>query len=223
MHGVLQKVLDQASSDSLIPRDAAKGVRCEARALLAAARGDRLEALYVPAVSTGLREGELLALRREDVDLEGAMLRVSQTLTRDGGKVAVGPPKTKNSAAVPVRGIHGRRRGGPQRAPDAAARGDGARRCVSTTSGTRAPHCCCRVKSTPSSSPRCSGTRPQPSLLTPTPTCSPTCSRAPSAPSKKPSSNAPQRVAARLLHRGPGTFPGPLATLHLCAAKQHIF
>ena len=64
---------------------------------MVAARGDRLEALYLLAISTGLREGELLALRWEDVDLEAAVLRVSQTLTRDGGKVSVGPPKTKNS------------------------------------------------------------------------------------------------------------------------------
>jgi integrase len=111
MHGVLQKALDQAVSDGLIPRNAAKGIRLpqgkkkeirplspdEARALLDAARGDRLEALYVLAVSTGLREGELLALRWEDVDLEAAVLRVSRTLTRNGGKVSVGPPKTKNS------------------------------------------------------------------------------------------------------------------------------
>jgi len=51
----------------------------------------------VLAVSTGLRQGELLALRWEDVDLEAAVLRVSRTLTRNGGKVSVGPPKTKNS------------------------------------------------------------------------------------------------------------------------------
>ena len=56
-----------------------------------------LEALHVLAVSTGLRQGELLALRWEDVDLEAAVLRVSRTLTRNGGKVSVGPPKTKNS------------------------------------------------------------------------------------------------------------------------------
>ena len=57
-----------------------------------------LEALYVLAVSTGLRQGELLlALRWEDVDLEAAVLRVSRTLTRNGGKVSVEPPKTKNS------------------------------------------------------------------------------------------------------------------------------
>ena len=81
MHGVLQKALDQVVSDGLIPRNAAKGIRLpqgkkkeirplspdEARTLLDAARGDRLEALYVLAISTGLREGELLALRWEDV------------------------------------------------------------------------------------------------------------------------------------------------------------
>ena len=111
MHSVLQKALDQAVSDGLIPRNAAKGIKLpqgkkkeirplspdEARTLLDAVRGDRLEALYVLAISTGLREGELLVLRWEDVDLEGAVLRVSQTLTRNGGKVSVGPPKTKNS------------------------------------------------------------------------------------------------------------------------------
>lgn len=111
MHGVLQKALDQAVSDGLIPRNAAKGIRLprgkkkvirplspeEARTLLDAAHGDRLEALYVLAVSTGLREGEILALRWEDVDLEVVVLRVSWTLTREGGKVSLGPPKTKNS------------------------------------------------------------------------------------------------------------------------------
>jgi integrase len=111
MHSVLQKALDQAVSDGLIPRNTAKGIKLpqgkkkeirplspdEVRTLLDAARGDRLEVLYVLAIYTGLREGELLALRWEDVDLEGAVLRVSQTLTRDGGKVSVGPPKTKNS------------------------------------------------------------------------------------------------------------------------------
>ena len=49
------------------------------------------------AVPTGLREGELLALRWEEMDLAAAVLRVSRTLTRNGGKVSVGPPKRKNS------------------------------------------------------------------------------------------------------------------------------
>jgi len=111
MHVVLHKALDQAVSDGLIPRNAAKGVKVpqakrkeirpltpeQSKALLEAARGDRLEALYVLAHNTGLRQGELLALKWEDVELEDAVLRVRRTLTRTGGKVDVGPPKTNKS------------------------------------------------------------------------------------------------------------------------------
>jgi len=35
-------------------------------------KGDRFEALFVLAVTTGMREGELLGLRWQDVDLENA-------------------------------------------------------------------------------------------------------------------------------------------------------
>ena len=52
-----------------------------ARAFLEAARGDRLKALYVLAVHTGMRQGELLALRWEDVDLDAGVLRVRGTKT----------------------------------------------------------------------------------------------------------------------------------------------
>jgi integrase len=57
-------------------------------------RGDRLEALYVVALHTGLRQGELLALRWEDLDLEGCKLQVRRTVTKDGGKLTIGPTKT---------------------------------------------------------------------------------------------------------------------------------
>ena len=40
----------------------------QARALLEAAAGDRLEALYVLALTTSMRQGELLALRWRDVE-----------------------------------------------------------------------------------------------------------------------------------------------------------
>jgi integrase len=62
--------------------------------VLDAARGTRL---YVPlalAASTGLRRGELLALRWRDVDLEAGSLRVVASLQRvDAGLVFL-PPKT---------------------------------------------------------------------------------------------------------------------------------
>lgn len=69
----------------------------EVNRLLEAARGDRLEALYVLAVTTGMRQGELLALKWQDVDLENAKLCVRRTLTKSGGQLLVGEPKTGKS------------------------------------------------------------------------------------------------------------------------------
>jgi integrase len=72
----------------------------EARRLLEAASGDRLEALYVLAVHTGMRRGELLGLKWDDVDLDASTVRVRRTLTRPGNgrRIALGEPKTKRSS-----------------------------------------------------------------------------------------------------------------------------
>lgn len=69
----------------------------QARALLAAASGDGLEALFVLALSNGMRQGELLGLRWKDVGLEMGRLQVTTSLqwTRDGP--LFGEPKTPRS------------------------------------------------------------------------------------------------------------------------------
>jgi integrase len=54
----------------------------EASALLVAADDDRLRALYVLALTTGMRKGELLGLRWRDVDLDGGSLRVQGRFSR---------------------------------------------------------------------------------------------------------------------------------------------
>jgi integrase len=66
---------------------------------VASEAGDRLEALYVLALHTGMRRGELLGLKWEDVDLDGSIVRVRRTLTRTGNgkRLALGEPKTKKS------------------------------------------------------------------------------------------------------------------------------
>lgn len=69
----------------------------QARQLLAAARGDRLEALYVVALGLGLRQGEVLGLRWEDVDLERGTLSVRRQLQRTGGTLQLVPLKTERS------------------------------------------------------------------------------------------------------------------------------
>jgi len=113
MHTVLHKALAQAVRWSLIPRNVTEAVRAprptpqemyplcaeETRRLLDAAKADRLEALYVLAVTTGMRQGELLGLKWSDVDLEDRRVSIRRTLTRtDNGKcLTLGDPKTKQS------------------------------------------------------------------------------------------------------------------------------
>ena len=66
--------------------------------LLEAAKGERLEALFVLAVTTGMRQGELFALSWNDVDLDSASLTIRATLQRMRGQGFVFLlPKTKKS------------------------------------------------------------------------------------------------------------------------------
>jgi integrase len=53
-----------------------------------------LEALYVLAIYTGLRQGELLGLKWTDVDLDAGSLSVQRSLDADG---AFNPPKRNKS------------------------------------------------------------------------------------------------------------------------------
>jgi integrase len=55
----------------------------ETRRLLAAACGDQLEALYVLAVTTGMRRGELLGLKWSDIDLGNVSVSIRRTLTSE--------------------------------------------------------------------------------------------------------------------------------------------
>ena len=76
----------------------------DARHLLDVARDDRLEALWTLALVTGLREGELLGLRWEDVDLERDELHVRGTLKRlaDQGLVRTSPKNRASGSGVPL-------------------------------------------------------------------------------------------------------------------------
>lgn len=95
---ILRKALGQAVKDGLIARNVAKlvdGPRVErfnakalsperARQFLDAARGDRFEALYVAAISVGLRMGEALGLAWHDIDFDRGRLTVNRILERIG-------------------------------------------------------------------------------------------------------------------------------------------
>jgi integrase len=67
----------------------------QARQFLAACQESRLEALYVLALSTGLRRGELLGLRWEDIDLNAGTVSIKRSLQRTSTRGLVfEPPKT---------------------------------------------------------------------------------------------------------------------------------
>lgn len=68
-----------------------------ARQLLAAVRGDRLEALFTVALALGLRQSEALGLRWSDVDEDRRELHVDRTLQRIAGEYVTQEPKTTKS------------------------------------------------------------------------------------------------------------------------------
>ena len=78
----------------------------EVRKFLEAAEEDRLRALYVLAIGTGLRQGELLALRWSDIDFEASMLTVRHTLRR--GTRTLEEPKTERARRTLRLGVEAR-------------------------------------------------------------------------------------------------------------------
>ena len=112
LHLVLHRALSYAHRRGLVENNVAKLVDPpkrqrremqslspeQARRFLDAVRGDRFEALYVLAISTGMRQGELLALRWRDVDLAGRSLRVTGSIQYVRGHgLSLSSPKTRAS------------------------------------------------------------------------------------------------------------------------------
>src|SRR5205085_11464847 len=90
LHTILRHALDQAAKWGMVARNVAALVTPprvprheilplsaeQARLLLTTAAGSRLEALYVLALSTGMRLGELLGLRWQAIEMDAGMLQV---------------------------------------------------------------------------------------------------------------------------------------------------
>jgi integrase len=116
MHALLSAALAAAVRWELVPRNVAQlarqdvptGPRAEPRVLdvepaqrfLTAARGERLEGLYMVALYCGLRRGELAGLRWQDVDLEGAQLHVRQKAIRVHRRLVEDAPKGKRARTL---------------------------------------------------------------------------------------------------------------------------
>jgi integrase len=111
IHVTLHKALRAAVTDGLIPRNVCDAVKApqphrpeitpftpeQVRALLTGASGERYEALFVLAIHTGMRRGELLALRWSDTDLDAGKLHVRRSLSPKG---VFSPPKNGKARTV---------------------------------------------------------------------------------------------------------------------------
>lgn len=115
VYNVLAVALEDARKDGLIPTNPARDVArphvprtrkppwslAEVGRFLEAARDDEYYPLFVLASATGLRQGELLGLRWEDVDLDAGRLTASLQLQRRKDPER---PRRKKYALVPRKG-----------------------------------------------------------------------------------------------------------------------
>ena len=108
IHSVIRKALQQAVKWQMVSRNVAdatdppRGTRPpvktwdaeQARRFLEASAGDHYGAVWLLAITTGMRRGELLALRWQDIDLTKGVLHVRRSLVELGSKLSIQEPKT---------------------------------------------------------------------------------------------------------------------------------
>ena len=111
IHQILSSALKLAQEQRIILANPAEGCALpkvehremktlpveQLRSFLREARESGVFELYYLGLATGLRRGELLGLKWEDIDLERGDLRVKRQVSRINGEVVEAPLKTKNA------------------------------------------------------------------------------------------------------------------------------
>jgi len=119
VRGVLYGMLEDAERNEMVIRNAARGLKLPLNA-----EPDKKREAFMPEeiariensvsmvnfadviailLNTGLREGELLAMRRPNVNIENSCIYVTHSATRVNGKPTLGTPKTPESIrTIPV-------------------------------------------------------------------------------------------------------------------------
>ena len=114
IHAVLRSALNSAVKRRLIPYNPAEHIELAAEnpkrpkpwspeqclAFLSSIESDRLAVLYELMLVTGLRPGEAIGLRWQDVDPVRQTLLVAQQITEVRGRSVVGQPKTRRGTRV---------------------------------------------------------------------------------------------------------------------------
>ena len=111
VHVVPNKVLEHAVEEKLILANPAKKCKIPKNThkemnilpeasigpYLSAAKAHGILAPMYLELTTGLRRGELLALRWEDLDVQNRTLSINKSVARQDGKLVISTPKTPNS------------------------------------------------------------------------------------------------------------------------------
>jgi integrase len=120
MRQVLSTALSRAVREELLVRNVARLVElpawepaevvpwtpAEALAFLGAARDDPLYPAFVLLLLCGMRRGEALGLRWQDIDSDNEAIHVRQQIHRAGGELHIGPVKTRaGSRDLPLLGL----------------------------------------------------------------------------------------------------------------------
>jgi integrase len=109
MRQILRSALSRAMREELVVRNVAQLVElpgweapsitpwssAEAVAFLHASAADPLAAAFVLLVLYGMRRGEVLGLRWQDIDYDAKLIRVRQQVQRVQGELYIGPVKTR--------------------------------------------------------------------------------------------------------------------------------
>ena len=108
-HAVCQMALDKAVEERLIHANPAVGCKLppmkgkemkiltqeEIQRFLIQAKAEGMYELFLLELTTGMRRGELLALRWDDLDFAAGKLRIDKQVYPVGGKLIISEPKTK--------------------------------------------------------------------------------------------------------------------------------
>jgi integrase len=111
MHDLINMVLDKAVMWELVPKNVAKNAEPpkrkktkfdvwtlkELETFLEGIKHIRYYPLYLLAAHTGLRKGEVIALRWKDLDIEKGFIHVTRSFTFDNFKPTFSVPKTESS------------------------------------------------------------------------------------------------------------------------------
>lgn len=112
IHAVIHKALDQALKWGLVARNVADSVTpptppkkqvepltlAQAKQFTQVLEGDPRKAMWLVAIGTGLRRGELVAIHKNDVDLEAGIIDVKYNLVEVVGEgIILGEPKSEAS------------------------------------------------------------------------------------------------------------------------------